>query len=214
MPLARARILLYTLGERGDHPTVTTLWLHSPALAPTQRPLLAPAQGPARPQGRLQAVQRYAQGWRKSSMRRFVHVSRPTLDTWIRRFEAEHMAGLADKSSTPKSPARKTWLPLMIAISPLQKRPPDAGRLRLWRFLARPDISERTVGRVMALNTQVSPDIPPGRRRRDKPPPAPHPSKAPAAITTGFLMDGRWLGPWRASSGGASSCWRAIRAPC
>jgi hypothetical protein len=39
-----------------------------------------------------------------------------------------------------------------VQVSHLQKAHPDAGRFRIWSLLARPDISVRTVGRIMALN--------------------------------------------------------------
>src|SRR4029450_8095650 len=61
---------------------------------------------------------------------------RPTVALWIRRFEAEHLAGLEDKSRAPKAPARKVWLPLMIEVYHLQKRHPDAGEFRIWSLLA------------------------------------------------------------------------------
>jgi hypothetical protein len=76
-------------------------------------------------------------------------VSRPTVDVWTRWFEAEHFAGLMDKSRAPHTPARKIWLPLMVQVYYLQKAHPDAGEFRLWSLLARSDVSVRTVGRVM-----------------------------------------------------------------
>jgi Homeodomain-like domain len=105
-------------------------------------------------------VQLYYRGWDKVSISRFLHVSRPTVDAWIQRFEIEHFTGLMDKRSAPHEPARKVWLPLMVQVYHLQKAHPDAGRFRIWSLLARPDISERTVGRTMALNKLVYPDIP------------------------------------------------------
>jgi Winged helix-turn helix len=61
-------------------------------------------------------IKLYAQGWEKISISRCLHVSRPTVDAWIKRFETEHFAGLLDKSSAPKAPARKVWLPLMMGV--------------------------------------------------------------------------------------------------
>jgi len=131
-----------------------------------------------RSHARRQVIQLHAQGWSKRSISGFLQVSRPTVDRWIRRFEAEHLAGLEDKSRAPKAPARKTWLPLMIDVYHLQKRHPDAGRFRMWSLLARPDISERTVGRVMALNKQVYDDIPHVDKSDRTKTPGPHPYKA------------------------------------
>jgi Helix-turn-helix domain len=59
-----------------------------------------------------------------------LRVSRPTVDAWIQRFEAEHFAGLVDKPRGPKGP-RKVWLPLMVQVYHLQKAHPDAGEFRI-----------------------------------------------------------------------------------
>ena len=60
---------------------------------------------------------------------------------------------MQDKSRAPKAPARKVWLPLMIEVYHLQKRHPDAGKLRIWSLLAHPDISVRTVARSLTGST-------------------------------------------------------------
>jgi hypothetical protein len=106
-----------------------------------------------------------------------MQISRPTVDRWITRFETEHFAGLIDRQRGPQWP-RKVWFPVMVAVYHLQKRHPDAGEFRIWSLLARPDLSVRTVGRIMALNKRVYEDIPHVRRRGPKPPPQPHPYKA------------------------------------
>lgn len=185
-----ARIIFYKLGERVDDKTVKILWHQSLATAPQQLPLLDYHSDPDRAHARLQVIQLYAQGWSKRSISRYLHVSRPTITAWLRRFEAEELAGLADKSRAPHAPARKTWLPLMIEVYHLQKRHPDAGRFRIWSLLARPEISERTVGRVMALNKQLYDDIPHVRSPGVKRDPAPHPYKAHTPHEYWFI-DGR-----------------------
>jgi hypothetical protein len=114
------------------------------------------------------------------------------VDRWIGRFEAEHLAGLADKSRAPKSTTRKVWLPLMLKIYHLQKRHPDAGEFRIWSLLADETISVRTVGRVMALNRQVYDDIPHVSRKPSKRPAKPHPYKAIAPHQFWFI-DGRQM---------------------
>jgi transposase InsO family protein len=106
------------------------------------------------------------------------------------RFEAEHFAGLVDQSSAPKAPARKVWLPLMLAVYHLQKRHPDAGGFRIWRLLARTESSVRTVDRIMALNRQLYAEIPHGRRQAPHKEPAPHPYNATAPHEV-WLIDGR-----------------------
>ena len=185
-----ARIIFYKLGERVDDKTVKTLWHQSPATAPQQLPLLDYHSDPDRAHARLQVIQLYTQGWSKRSISHYLHVSRPTITAWLRRFEAEELAGLVDKSRAPHAPARKTWLPLMIEVYHLQKRHPDAGRFRIRSLLARPEITERTVGRVMALNKQIYDDIPHVRTPSVKLDPAPHPYKAHAPHEYWFI-DGR-----------------------
>ncbi len=87
------------------------------------------------------------------------------------------MAGLQDKKPGPESP-RKPWFPVMVEVSHLPKRHPDASECRIWSLLARPDLSARTVGRIMALHKQVYDDIPPGRHPGPKPTPQPPPYTA------------------------------------
>jgi hypothetical protein len=59
------------------------------------------------------------------------------------------------KKRGPKEPPRKIWLPRMVQVYHLQKAHPDAGEFRIWSLLAQPDLSVRTVGRIMALNRLV-----------------------------------------------------------
>jgi hypothetical protein len=54
-----------------------------------------------------------------------------TRDVWIRRFEAEHFAGLADRSRAPQAPARKSWRLRMVQVYPRQTAHPEAGEFRL-----------------------------------------------------------------------------------
>src|SRR5215831_956637 len=116
-----------------------------------------------------------APGWDKRSLSRFWPVSRPTRDAWIARWETAHVAGLRDKSRAPQAPARKGWRPLMRRVSHLPKRPPDAGGFRLGSLGATPEISRRTVARIMALNRPREAEIPPGRPAGATLPSPPHP---------------------------------------
>jgi transposase len=94
---------------------------------------------PQRYQSRLEVIKLYYQGWTKRSISHFLHVSRPTVDRWIGRFEAEHLAGLLGHKPGPQSP-RKVWFPIMVEVYHLQKAHPDAGECRIWSLLAREDI--------------------------------------------------------------------------
>jgi transposase len=111
-----ARILLHKTHYRSDDKTVKRLWEHSPIPVQGELPFGAYHRHADRYQARLQVVTLYYQGWSKRSISHFLQVSRPTVDLWIRRFEAEHFAGLEDKSRVPHTTPRKVWLPLMIEI--------------------------------------------------------------------------------------------------
>jgi transposase InsO family protein len=186
-----ARILLHKTHERIDDKTVKKLWQQSPLPMQGELPLPTYHSHPHRYQGRLEVIKLYYQGWTKRSISRFLHVSRPTVDRWIRRFEAEHFAGLQGHKPGPKSP-RKVWFPIMVEVYHLQKAHPDAGEFRIWSLLAREDLSVRTVGRVMALNRQVYDDIPHQRKAETKHPPQPHPYKATRPHQYWFI-DGRMM---------------------
>ena len=186
-----ARIIFATLDYRIDHKTVKQLWQQSPATPAPQLALWDYHTHPHRPQVRWQASQLSYPGWHKVSISRFLHVSRPPVDLWIARFEAEHMAGLVDHKPGPKSP-RKVWFAVLVEVYHLQKRQPDAGEVRLWRLLARPALSVRTLGRIMALNTRVYEDIPPVRKPAPKKEPHPHPFKAQRPHQSWFI-DGRMM---------------------
>jgi len=195
---ALARILLHKVHYRIDDKTVKRLWEHSPIPMQGELPCGTYHRHPDRYQARLQVVKLYSQGWNKRSISHCMQVSRPTVDLWMRRFEAAHFAGLEDKSRAPHTTPRKVWLPLMIEIYHLHKRHPDAGEFRIWSLLANDTISVRTVGRVMARNKQVYDDIPHGPAQQAKQPPGPHPYKATAAhqywFIDGRMMDFAWDG--------------------
>jgi hypothetical protein len=187
-----ARIIYYKLEYRiGDH-TVKRLWQQLPGTSPPQLPLLDYHSYPERAQARFEVIQLYFQGWSKTSISRFLHVSRPTINAWIDRFERDNFASLEDQSSAPKTPARKAWLPVMLEIYHLQKRHPDAGGFRIWSLRGQTDLSVRTVERIMAVNRQVYDDIPHVGRKRTKTEPQRHPFKASVAHEYWFI-DGRMM---------------------
>jgi transposase InsO family protein len=186
------RIIYCKTGDRLDHKTIKRLWQQLPLSSPSPLPRLDYHSYAARPQARAQVITLYCQGWTKISLSRFLQVSRPTVREWLHRFEQEALTGLEDKSRAPKAPARKAWLPLMIAVYHLQKRHPDAGRCRMWSLLGQDDVSVRTIGRVMALNKRVYDDMPHVRRQRAKPDAQPHPYKAQAPHEV-WCIDGRQM---------------------
>src|SRR6266568_3999062 len=184
------RIIFYKCGYRLHPKTAKRLWQQSQSAIQEELALGDYHSQGDRYQARVQVIKLYYQGWTKRSISRVFHVSRPTIDRWIQRFEAEHFAGLVDQSFAPKAPARKVWLPLMLEVYHLQKRHPDAGEFRIWSLLGNSEISVRTVGRIMALNRQVYDDIP-HRPTQDAPKdPRPHPYRATAPHEFWFI-DGR-----------------------
>jgi Homeodomain-like domain len=184
------RIILCTCRYQMTDKTAKRLWQQSPAAPQGALPLGDYHSYPDRAEARLEVLKLYAQGWNKLSISRVLHVSRPTVDRWIQRFEEEHLAGLVDRPRGPRAP-RKVWFPLMVAIYHLQKAHPDAGEFRIWSLLANDTISVRTVGRVMALNRQVYDDIPPPQGAQGpKKPAQPHPYKARVPHEYWFI-DGR-----------------------
>jgi transposase InsO family protein len=203
-----ARIVFHRLEYRIDHKTVKQFWDDLSPAVPRQLPLLDYHSYPERSQARLEVIQLYVQGWSKTSISRFLNVSRPTINAWIERFEAEDLASLQaedlaslqaedltslqDRSHAPNTTRRKAWLPVIVAIYHLQKRHPDAGRFRIWSVLGNPELAERTVGRVMALNKRLYPDIPHVSQKRNKKEPQPHPFKAAFAHEYWFI-DGRMM---------------------
>ena len=184
-----ARILFIKFRQPIDHKTVKVIWQASPVSRQERPERWSYHAYPDRAQARLAVVKLHYQGWDKVSISRVLQVSRPTVDAILTRFDREHFAGLADKRRGPKAP-RKRWLPVMVQIYHLQKAHPDAGECRIWSLLAQPDLSARTVGRIMALNRLIYEDIPHVRRTGPKPPPQPHPFKARRPHEYWFI-DGR-----------------------
>ena len=186
-----ARILFHPCARRVSHHSIKKLWHQLPPAAPHQLPLLDYRSYPTRAEARQAVLTLYAHGWSKRSISQFLHVSRPTITAWITRFEADNAASLEDKSRAPTAPVRKVWLPVMVEIYHLQKRHPDAGGFRIWSLRGKPDLSVRTVERIMALNRRVYLDIPHGGRMRPwKSAPGAHPFKAARAHEY-WVIDGR-----------------------
>jgi transposase len=88
-----ARILCFTFGYPIHHNTVKRLWQQSPITAPQESARWDYRAYSDRFHARLQIVRFYYQGWDKVSLSRFLRISRPTVDRWIERFEAEHFVG-------------------------------------------------------------------------------------------------------------------------
>lgn len=185
-----ARIVFHRVEYRIDSKTVQQLWEELSPSSPRQLPLLDYHSYADPSQARLAVIELYFEGWRKSSISEFLHVSRPTINIWIDRFEADNLSSLENQSHTPKTIRRKVWLPTMVEIYHLQKRHPDAGGFRIWSLRGKTDLAVRTIERIMAVNREVYRDIPQVSRKRKKKAPQPHPFKAAFAHEYWFI-DGR-----------------------
>jgi hypothetical protein len=205
-----ARIVFHRVEHRIDPKTVQALWEDLSPAAPQQLPLLDYHSYADPVQARRRVIELYFEGWRKRSISEFLHVSRPTINAWIERFEADNVASLEDQSRAPSTTRRKAWLPTMVEIYHLQKRHPDAGGFRIWSLRGKTDLSRRTIERIMAINRQVYRDIPHGSKQRKKRAPQPHPFKAAFAHEYWFI-DGevveshysRWVFTYHAGGRGS-----------
>jgi hypothetical protein len=186
---ALARSLFATLHYRSAQKTVQQLWQQSPGTTSLPLARWDYHTQPDRAQARWQALPLYEQGGHTVSISRFLHVSRPTVALWIARFEEEHRAGLGDHHPGPTSP-RQGWFSTMLEVSHLHKRHPDAGAFRLWSLLARPALSVRTIGRMMARHRRVSDAIPQGHNPTPTQAPQPHPFQAQRPHQS-WCLDGR-----------------------
>jgi transposase InsO family protein len=96
--------------------------------------------------GRHLAVQRYLAGHKVRDIAGQLGVSRPTVYKWIARFHAEGPAGLADRSSRPRSSPRRTPLHVELAVL-LARINSHAGPVQLATEVGLP---ASTIGAVLA----------------------------------------------------------------
>jgi Homeodomain-like domain len=85
------RIVLCPCGYQLTDKTAKRLWQQSPTAPQGALPLGDYHSYPDRAEARREVLKLYAQGWNKLSISRVLHVSRPTVDRWIHRFEAEDL---------------------------------------------------------------------------------------------------------------------------
>ena len=97
-------------------------------------------------QGRLLIVQRHCAGWKQAHIAKAMGISRKCVKKWIDRHAAEGEAGLADRSSRPRSCPNRTSTEVETQIVKLrhrERRGPD------W-LGAELGVPARTVSRVLA----------------------------------------------------------------
>jgi transposase len=102
---------------------------------------------------RLAIVRLHSEGWNIKTIAAYLQTTRLRVYEVLKRWIAEGVQGLDDKSRAPTTPARKTDLKAMAAVRRLQSNP-DLGEFRIHAALAQMGIhlSPRTCGRILALN--------------------------------------------------------------
>jgi hypothetical protein len=101
-------------------------------------------------------VRLHTEGWNIASIAGYLQTTRATVYVALQRWIAEGVRGLADKPTSPQTPARKIDLATMNAIRKLQVNP-ELGEFRIHAALLRLGIklSSRTCGRILALNRKL-----------------------------------------------------------
>ncbi len=125
---------------------------HPPAPRTSRR--FPPYHAIADPFARRRAVLTlHVEGWNKASIAAYLEVSRHTVDDVLRRWVAEDLAGLHDKSRRPHRLATKQTLAAIHTVKTLQQNP-ALGEFRVHVALKQLgiDLSPRTCGRILALN--------------------------------------------------------------
>ncbi len=95
--------------------------------------------------GRKLIVERWQHGWKKAHIAAAMGISRQCVHTWIGRYQTEGEAGLADRSSRPRTSPRRTAVEMEERIVELRRR---ERRGPAW-IGAELGVPARTVSRVL-----------------------------------------------------------------
>ena len=152
-PFEIARICQHRFDRAVSYHTVHQI------LATEPLPLLRPRRFPRYhdtpdPVARRKAiVDLYLEGWSAKAIAGYLETSRSRVYDTLRRWVAEGLPGLADRSRAPRHHARKVDLKAMAAIRRLQANP-ELGEFRIHAALPQLgiDLSPRTCGRILALH--------------------------------------------------------------
>ena len=144
------------LGHRPSPMTVRRILAEAPALPRASRrfpPYHAIADSFQR---RRAVLQLHFEGWNRASIAAYLEVSRHTVDDVLRRWVADDLAGLHDKSRRPHRLATKQTLAAIHTIKTLQQNP-ALGEFRVHVALKQLgiDLSPRTCRRILALNRKL-----------------------------------------------------------
>jgi len=116
---------------------------------------------------RLAIIRLHIEGWNTTSIAAYLHISRTTVHTTLRRWIEEGVRGLEDKSHANTHRVRKVTLATQATVRQLQANP-ELGEFRIHAALKQLGISlsPRTCGRILALNRRLYGLPTPQRERR------------------------------------------------
>jgi putative transposase len=148
-----AAICYVRFGRRPDHHTVQRILADAPTALPRARRYPPYAQIADATERRLAIIRLHSEGRTITSIAGYLQTNRPRVYETPRRWIAEGVQGLADRSRAPKKRVRKTDLKAIAAVRRLQENP-ELGEFRIHAALKRPgiELSPRTCGRILALN--------------------------------------------------------------
>ncbi len=141
--------------RRPSHHTVRRILAEDPAPTLVGR-RFPPYRAIADPTARRAAVLRlHMEGWNIKSIAGYFETDRHTVYDTLKRWVAEGIAGLDDKSHARTGP-RKVDLPTMLAVKRLQENP-ELGAFRVHAALRQIgiEISPSTCGRILAMNRKL-----------------------------------------------------------
>jgi len=152
-PPALATICEVRFGYRPDSRTVRRVLADAPAPPVVGRryPPYHEIADPA--ERRLAIIRLHSEGWTVKSLAGYLETSRQTVYTTLRRWIAEGVLGLDDKSRARKDGVRKVDLQAILTVRELQENP-ELGAFRIHAALKRLgiELSPRTCGRILARN--------------------------------------------------------------
>ncbi len=148
-----AEICQIRYGRRPSHHSVQKVLATGPAPSVTTRRYMPYHQIPDAVQRRLAIVRLHAEGWRVSTIARYLETTRRRVYETLERWVEEQFAGMADRSHARKQPATKATLLVVNEIRKLQQNP-ELGEWRVHAALLQLGIqvSPSTCRRIMARN--------------------------------------------------------------
>jgi putative transposase len=152
-PNELASICYARFSRRPSSHTIKRLLAEEPPLPVTRRryPPYREIHDPA--ERRLAIVRLHSEGWRVTSIAGYLETNRPRVYATLRRWVAEGVYGLDDKSHARKPGVRKVDLRTIALVRELQENP-ELGEFRIHTALkvVGIELSPRTCGRILALN--------------------------------------------------------------